>query len=156
MYLIMTTPSRDTPAKIIQLWMEISRLLRRKMMSKSKAADVCMNPMQMHAMAILAEHPDLTMKEFAAYLHISSPSATSFVDRLVKMKFVERSPDATNRKLVHLRMLPDGKEAFEKAMKGHSAVMHDLFSLLESSDQEQLERVLLNLKNALAQAVTAH
>ena len=153
MYLTMTP--HDTPARIIQLWMEISRLLRRKMMAKAKRTETDMNPMQMHGMFVIAEHPNVTMKEFAQFLHISSPSATSFVDRLVKLKWVQRNPDADNRKLVHLSILPDGKTALEKAMKEHSAVMHDLFSLLQPADQEQLEHVLQHLKNALAQAVTA-
>lgn len=123
------------------------------MLSKGKAADVCMNPMQMHAMVIVAEHPDLTMKEFAKHLHISSPSATSFVDRLVKLHWVERVADPKNRKLVHLRVLPAGRTALEAAMKEHSVVMHDLFSLLSDGDQQILERVLANLKEALARSV---
>ena len=145
----------DTPARIIQLWMDISRQLRRNMTKSGKAADVCMNPMQMHGMCIVAEHPNVTMKEFAQHLHISSPSATSFIDRLVKLKWVQRTPDPDNRKLVHLTLLPDGSLALEKAKKQHAAVMHELFSLLQDSDQEQLERVLVNLKGALARAVSS-
>lgn len=152
MYLTMTT-SRDAPARIIQLWMEISRLLRRKML-KGKTHDPCMNPMQMHGMAVIAEHPGITMTEFASHLHISSPSATSFIDRLVKLKWVQRVPDQKNRKLVHLRMLPAGREALDRTMKEHSAVMHDLFSLLGGEDQAQLEHVLKNLKEALARNVS--
>lgn len=148
------SPSRDTPARIIQLWMDISRQLRRNITKKGKTVDVGMNPMQMHGMFVIAEHPNVTMKEFAKHLHISSPSATSFIDRLVKLRWVERVPDPKNRKLVHLSLLPDGTVALEKAMKGHSAVMHDLFSLLQPSDQELLERVLLNLKDALARSVS--
>lgn len=147
-----TTP--DTPARIIQLWMDISRQLRRNMMKGGKAAEVCMNPMQMHGMFVIAEHPNVTMKEFAKHLHISSPSATSFVDRLVKLHWVQRNPDPDNRKLVHLSMLPEGSLALEKARKQHATVMHELFSLLQPSDQEQLERVLLHLKDALARTVS--
>jgi|GEM_PF-758808 len=148
----MISLSSDTPANIIQLWMEISRLLRRNMLSKGKVADVCMNPMQIHAMVIITEHPDVTMKEFAKHLHISSPSATSFVDRLVKLQLIERVADADNRKLVHLRVLAAGRTALDAAMKEHSIVMHDLFSLLSHDDQQVLERVLTNLKQALAQS----
>lgn len=143
------TPTSDTPARIIQLWMEISRLLR-KSMSKRDPGACKMNQLQMHGMLVVAEHPDITMKELADLLHISSPSATSFVDRLVKLSWIERVADVKNRKLVHLRMLPAGKEALGQAVKEHSAVMHGLFSLLSQPDQDQFERVLLNLKKALA------
>lgn len=144
----------DSPARIIQLWMEISRLLR-KSMSKRDPHACHMNQLQMHGMLVVAEHPDITMKELADSLHISSPSATSFVDRLVKLSWIERAADMKNRKLVHLRMLPAGKEALDQAKKEHSAVMHGLFSLLSQADQEQFERVLLNLKEALAHNVAA-
>lgn len=147
------TPSRDTPARIIQLWMEISRLLRRKMVKGKHDDASCMNPMQMHGMVVIADHSNITMKEFADHLHISSPSATSFVDRLVKLRLVARSADEKNRKLVHLSLLPEGRVALERAMKEHSEVMHDLFSLLQPNDQEQLERVLQNLKEALARGI---
>lgn len=146
--------TNDTPARIIQLWMDISRQLRRNMMKGGRAAEVCMNPMQMHGMFVIGEHPNVTMKEFAKHLHISSPSATSFVDRLVKLKWVQRVPDPDNRKLVHLAVLPEGALALDKAKKQHASVMHDLFSLLQPSDQEQLERVLLNLKGALARTAS--
>ncbi len=146
------SPSTDTPARIIQLWMEISRLLRKSMSKKAPGA--CqMNHLQMHGMLVVAEHPDITMKELADLLHISSPSATSFVDRLVKLSWLERVADTKNRKLVHLRMLPAGKDALAQAVKEHSAVMHGLFSLLSQGDQEQFEKVLLNLKEALAHTV---
>ena len=153
MYLTMSE-HQDHASRIIQLWMDISRQLRRNMITKGKAADICMNPMQMHGMFVIAEHPNVTMKEFAIHLHISSPSATSFVDRLVKLKWIQRVPDAQNRKLIHLSMLPDGKIALEKARKEHASVMHDLFSLLQSSDQEHLKSILLRLKDALARAAS--
>lgn len=143
----------DTPGRIIHLWMEITRLLRKQMVGCSKPHT--MNPMQVHAMLILAEHPQMTMKEFADQMHVASPTATSLVDRLVKMQWVRRSADPANRKLVRLSMLPTGSEALEQAMKEHSAVMHELFSLLSLDDQSQLEHVLLNLKEALAERVSS-
>ncbi len=145
----------NTSAHIIQLWMDISRTLRRDLMTKGKAASICMNPMQVHGMAIIAEHPSITMKEFATQLHISSPSATSFVDRLVKGQWVERVPNPDNRKLVHVRLTASGRATLASAMKEHSAVMHDLFSLLSPEDQSQLERVLVHLKEALAQNIAS-
>lgn len=115
-----------------------------------------MNPMQMHGLFIIAEHPNITMKELAEALHVTSPSATSFVDRLVKLKWVKRSADRKNRKLVRLSLKPAGTAALRTGMKQHSAMMHELFSLLSNHDQKQFERVLLNLKEALALHVSSH
>lgn len=50
------TPTSDTPARIIQLWMEISRLLR-KSMSKRDAGACQMNHLQMHGCRSLPSIP---------------------------------------------------------------------------------------------------
>lgn len=114
-----------------------------------------MNPMQVHGMLAIAEHPGITMKELAEHLHVTSPSATSFADRLVKQQWVGRSTDATNRKLVRLTLLPKGRTALDRAVAEHSAVMRELFLLLTDEDQHQFERVLTNLKDALARSVSS-
>lgn len=144
------TPARDTPGRIIHLWTDISRLLRRRMLNAARMSSERMNPMQVHGMLVIAEHPGITMKELAEHLHVTSPSATSFVDRLVKQKWVTRSSDPRNRKLVRLNPLPAGVAALDRAVAEHSAAMRDVFLLLSDDDQAQFERVLKNLKDALA------
>lgn len=123
-------------------------MMRRKIAVRPKPG--VMNPLQMHGMFVIAEHPHITMKELAELMHVTSPSATSFVDRLVKLKWVKREADARNRKLVRLRVQPEGRTQLAKCLKEHSMIMHTLFSLLSKADQKQFERILLNLKHALA------
>ncbi len=109
-----------------------------------------MNPVQMHAMLIIREHDGLTMKEFAEFLHVTSPSATSFVNRLVRMKWVKRIADKTNRKLVRLKLSDEGMNCVTTNMKEHSRMMRDLFSLLTLADQKEFARILGNLRVTLA------
>lgn len=146
-------PATHTSGRIIQLWMEITRLLRRRMSVACSPGSDQMNPMQVHGMLVIAEHSGITMKEWADHLHVTSPSATSFADRLVKQGWIARSADSENRKLVRLTLLPAGKTALDRAIAEHSAVMHDLFSLLSGDDQAQFARILTNLKEALARDV---
>lgn len=141
-------PTPSAPDAIIGHWMEISRLLRKKLSNQKKVSTI--NPMQVHALLIIKEHDGLTMKEFASYLHVTSPSATSFVNRLVKLKWVKRAADASNRKLVRLKLSEQGAKIVGTEMKQHTKIMHDLFSLLSLSDQKELARILLNLRETLA------
>ncbi len=141
-------PTSDTAGRIIHLWMDITRLMRKTMTLKPKSG--VMNPLQMHGLMLIGEHAHITMKEVAQHMHVSSPSATAFIDRLVKLKWVVRETDVTNRKLVRLKLSAEGRKQLTQCMKDHSLVMHRLFSLLSHDDQGEFERILSNLKNALA------
>ncbi len=134
--------------KIINSWMDITRLMRKQMRGAKHEAK--MNPVQLHALIIVKEHDALTMKELAEFLHITSPSATSIVNRLVKTKWVKRIADKTNRKLVRLTLTEAGKKCVITSMKFHTKMMKDLFSLLTISDQKEFARILGNLHLTLA------
>ncbi len=139
----------STPDRIITQWMEITRLLRQSMMHGCKPG-IGMNPMQMHALMIIQEHEGLTMTELAKFLRVTSPSATSFVNRMVRMKWVKRLADGKNRKLVRLKLSEAGIKTIAEKMKEHTKVMHDLFSLLSSADQKTFARILTTLRSTLA------
>lgn len=134
--------------RIISSWTDITRLMRKEMRGMKK--ETRMNPVQIHALVIIKEHDGLTMKECADFLHITSPSATSIVNRLVKMKWVKRVADRTNRKLVRLKLTDEGKKCVLSTMKEHTRMMRDLFSLLSLSDQREFARILGNLHSTLA------
>jgi DNA-binding MarR family transcriptional regulator len=138
---------QDSASKIIELWMEITRILRQKAALSGK--DKNFNPMQFHALMIIRQHEGLTMKEFADFLKITSPSATTYVNRLVKLKLVERKADPKNRKLVRLGLSAQGKTMLQKRMHDHSRLMHGVFLLLSKEDQRAFARILGNLRDAL-------
>ena len=89
------------------------------------------------------------MKEFAQFQHITSPSATSFINRLVRLKWVKRATDPDNRKLVRLHVTEEGRKVVMRRMKEHTIMMRDVFSLLTIEDQTSFARILANLKKAL-------
>jgi DNA-binding MarR family transcriptional regulator len=94
------------------------------------------------------------MKELAGHLGITSPSATSLVNRLVKLKWVTRFSDPDNRKLVRLKTAPLGRAMQMKAMEKHVAMMRNILSYLPKSDQSSFARILTNLHAALSKEVT--
>lgn len=127
------------------LLMEVARMMRKKLIFDSEAR---FNPLQFHALMVIREREGITMKEFADALHVTSPSATSFADRLVRLKWVKRRQDAKNRKLVRLELTPAGGAMINAAMAHHSAVMRDMFSRLPEKDQRELVRILHHLHSS--------
>jgi len=129
------------------LLLEMARMLRKKLIFDSEAR---FNPLQFHALMVIRERDGITMKEFADALHITSPSATSFADRLVKLKWVKRRQDPGNRKLVRLEMTTAGAAMISSAMAHHGTVMRNLFSKLPEKDQRELVRILQHLHSSLS------
>jgi DNA-binding MarR family transcriptional regulator len=135
-------PSRLVTDDIAQLTFELGRCLKQKML---QCSDGCMHMPQMHALMFIEAKPGMTMKELASMMRVTSPSATSFVDRLVKLGFVSRATDATNRRLVRLRVTETGSSALKDMMSERSKVLSDMMSVLSSDDQAALKSIMEKL-----------
>ncbi|MBP9773445.1 MAG: MarR family transcriptional regulator [Candidatus Peribacteraceae bacterium] len=134
---------------LIDLTFEVTRHMRKMMVCMDKD-DKSMNWLQMHALSLIADHEGITMKEVATFMKVSAPSATSFVNRLVKMKWVERLTDASNRKLVRLKMTQAGKQMLLEKIAQKKQMMHGIISLLSDEDQAQMVRIYKNLLTSLS------
>lgn len=137
----------DQTDSIIASALAISRTLRREMACKTGAKDV--NMLQMHALLHMREHEGMTMKEIAQHLKITSPSATSFVNRLVTMGWVERSADSSNRKLVRLNVSQKGLSLLQTNLNQRKEDLRKILSLLSAKDREDLSRILSSLSTSL-------
>ena len=85
-------------------------------------------------------------------LYITSPSATSFVDRLVQLGYVRRKQDRSNRKLVRLSITETGKKILRKKMAEKKKIFATLLASLSSQEQalllDLLTTVLRNTPSA--------
>ena len=138
---------KDPTGEIVALWMQTAKVLGKRIFLQTGKSTV--NHQQMHAMFVVGEHDGITMKELAQHLGITSPSATSLVNRLVRMKWVTRVTDPANRRLVRLTMAPSGKLVMQSAMKARAKAMHEVLSLLTSDDRKDFYRVMQHLHRAL-------
>lgn len=139
--------SLSTIDQLPPLLMEMARVIRKKLIFDSETK---FNPLQFHALMVIKERDGITMKQFADALRVTSPSATSFADRLVKLKWIRRRQDPENRKLVRLEMTPAGNTMIASAMTHHATVMRDIFSRLSDKDQRELVRILHSLHSSFS------
>jgi len=134
----------DLAGTIFSLVLDISRSLRKEMLRKKCSCGV--NLIQIHALALLQEHTSMIMKEFADAMYIAAPSATTFIDRLVKLGWVRRLLDRKNRKLVRIAITPAGKRAFVKRQKEAGTLIKALISkAITIDDQRNFLRILKGL-----------
>jgi DNA-binding MarR family transcriptional regulator len=132
----MRKASEDPIERLIESSFEIGRVMRHHMKFDGKEHGV--NFLQIHALIIINEQKGITMKQLADALHVTSPSATSFVNRLVKLGWVERLHDPANRKLVRLRITVAGGKLLRIKMERRQKMIRELFSLLTPHEQSML------------------
>ena len=139
---------QDSTDRIVSLTLDMSRHMRKRMCD---FADNHKGPsmLQLHAMIVIQEHEGMTMKEFAKQLQITGPSATSFINRLVKQQLVKRIADRTNRKLVRLKLTPKAATVLKVAMLQRKKFLSHLLSLLTETDRRDFLRILDSLLAAL-------
>lgn len=139
--------SKNAADLIIDLMHEIHRIMRRRMTSFEREYGI--NFQQLFGLMILAEHEGMTMKELATQLHVTSPTATFFVNRLVRLGWVKRHADRANRKLVRLRLTPKGRALLHKVVRARRAMIEKIVAALSVRDQREYARILTIIVHTL-------
>lgn len=130
--------------RITELMVEFPRLMHRRMLHTCRQNAVA-NMLQIHALAHLHEQEGMTMTELAKILQVSSPSATSFVNRLVKTGWVERSSDVKNRKLVRLHVTPAGERVLQHTRQARNDVFAEILQALTTEECLAFEQIMRKL-----------
>ncbi len=139
-----------TVDQIIQTVFELGRVIRHDVIAKEKGkVGDRTNFLQIHALFLIDAHEGMTMKEFATAMMVTSPSATSFVNRLVKMGWVTRVSDPNNRKVIRLKLSAKGKTVMKKRMSEKREHMRSILDLLPAKDQSDMARILSTLHSKL-------
>ncbi len=145
------SPAKDPLDRLIDSTYDFGRIMRRLMIGGMGAGKGA-NLLQIHALFVISEQEGMTMTDFAKSLHVSSPSATSLMNRLVKMQWVERMHDDVNRKLVRLWLTPLGKRVLREKNERRREVLRHIFGMLTVAEQEQLARLHEKLSSKLSAA----
>jgi DNA-binding MarR family transcriptional regulator len=77
---------------------------------------------QSNVLIVVQEQGELSLKELADALHVSRPSASTMVDRLVEMGALAREQSKVDRREVRIRLSETGQERFrqmEEEMLGY-------------------------------------
>ena len=141
--------SNDSLTRLIESTYEFGRMMRHHMLGGGKMLRTA-NLLQMHVLFVISEHEGITMKEVAKMLHVSSPSATSIINRLVRLLWVTRKHDHLNRKLVRLRLTPAGTRMLHAQQRKRDSMLRTIFGGLSKAEQKQLALIHEKLRKHLA------
>ncbi len=98
------------------------RFLRRRvikrhseLMKEQCQGDLCLELTlpQVTMMMVVREYGEMTIGELADALHVSAPSVSSMVDRLVEMGLLKREHSKVDRRTVNVSVSPESHEQIE-------------------------------------------
>jgi DNA-binding MarR family transcriptional regulator len=105
---------------------------RRALVAKPLHREISMP--QLHLLMWLQERGLMTVSELAHILGVSPPSASAFVDRMEESGLVTRERDREDRRVVHVRIEPRGRDLLEEIMGMHREELQQLLG--QMSDEE--------------------
>jgi DNA-binding MarR family transcriptional regulator len=107
----------------------------------------------LHILWLLEHHGELTMSRLAELLDVSVSNATGLIDRMEERRLVERIRVPDDRRVVLVRVSPDGERIRDQI---ETIKQDQMRSILGNLDGEQLTRLLgavTDLRGAVAKEI---
>ena len=98
---------------------------------------------------LLDSEKALKMKDIARALSISLPAATKQVDRLVKLKLVQRTYDKKDRRLVYVSLTLSGKKIVGQTRQARKKMIEQVFGNLTERERTTYLGILRKIRSSL-------
>jgi DNA-binding MarR family transcriptional regulator len=122
------------------------RLRRFLAWSEKQARAAGLTPAQHQLLLAVRGHPGVdppTIGDIAEHLRLRHHSAVGLIDRAEAAGLVERVPDRDDRRVVHIRLLPAGRDALDELTSFHLEelqVLAETFAEFRIPSQEPAAR----------------
>ena len=93
---------------------------------------------------------DMTMTELAKVLMMKKPQLTHLVETLVALGLVERLPDATDRRVIHLTLTNNGRVKFKVLRQNLKETIKKRLASLTPEELIQMSTALETLRNTIS------
>ena len=107
---------------------------------------------QIQALHIIRRGKRVTMSELADEMHVSNPTATHLVEKLVETGWLERESDADDRRSVFLKISAEANQRLDNLMKHKIKKIEDTLSCLDNNDRIELNRILEKIHKQMEHA----
>lgn len=114
--------------------------------------DLDLTPPQVHTIAWLGGEGGLTMGELSRRNGITEKTITGIVDRLEARSLVIRERDAVDRRVVRVRLTPDGSQVFSTVDRLMKGALGRVLGFLDLEDRAQLFVILSKLNARMDEA----
>lgn len=102
--------------------------------------------LRIETMVYIRDNAGAPMKDIAAFLSITAPSATSLMAPLVRKGYVERRADPADRRAVKVYLTKKGQKKLAKAVSHGMQALASVFAPLSSADLAAFTKLLERIK----------
>ena len=107
----------------------------------------------LHILWLLDHHGDLPMSRLAELLDVSVSNATGLVDRMAERGLVERLGVPDDRRIVLIRVAPEGARVRDEVEALRQDSMRVILSRLDAPQLERVLAAITDISGAIAQTV---
>lgn len=122
------------------LRLAVLRLSRRLRQETTGSGEI--TPSQMSALAVLAQHGELTLGELASIERIAPPSMTRIAARLEEKGLLERRPDVSDRRVARVAISAAGQQLLRNSRERGDAFVSSRLAALSPEEQDVLARAV--------------
>jgi MarR family transcriptional regulator for hemolysin len=144
----MTDPLDTCARELLDVMPLVMQDLRRTMRSQS-APDLRVP--ELRSLAFLRHNPGSNLTDLAEYIGVSLPSMSKLVDTLTYRGFIERTPDAEDRRRVRLGLTEAGLAILGKAREAVKASFAGRLARLDSKEVQLVTASMQLLQTLFAQ-----
>jgi DNA-binding MarR family transcriptional regulator len=145
------TPAADLVDAIVERLSETVSGMRCAGTGKMVKLGISMT--HLHILWLLDHHGDLSMSRLAELLDVSVSNATGLVDRMAERGLVERLGVPDDRRIVLVRVAPEGARIRDEVEALRQDNMRVILSRLDAPQLERVLGALTDISGAIAQTV---
>ena len=106
---------------------------------------------QAMCLRLLANGGELTQRDLACELHVSSPTVTRMVGSMERAGLVRRRPDTADARLVRVELTDTGRRQEREMRAAAAAYTECTFARLDEGERRELARLLDTLSDSIAE-----
>jgi len=142
--MIMTPiPLPEFADKLSKLMPEIARGTLRREAVELSSGHITLP--QFFILNMLGKEDALRMTDIARALGVTTAAATGIVDRLVKSSYAVRVYDTRDRRIIKIRLSPEGRELVQRINKQKKHNIIEIFGKIPSQDRDDFLKILLRV-----------
>ena len=111
------------------------------------------HPAQAGCLRAIGVHESVTQRDLGEMLQVSPAALTTMLQRIERQGLIERWPDATDQRLMRLRLTDEGRALNETLGSAHRDYIDATITPLAEADRKELARLLGLLGDNFAAAL---
>lgn len=104
--------------------------------------------LRLKTLRFISENPESSMRDVARYFHITPPSATSIISALVKMDYVKRVYDKSDRRVIRLQITAEGGKNLKDGFEEVGRRIKKMLSALNLKEKNELAKIMKKISGS--------